>query len=773
MHDDKFLSQFQKAPRPEFAEKLRAKLTHEDYSEESKTMNRLISFPYAVKNADAVQTHSKPAHRRGYAVALVAVATLVIFFGAIVATNLQPKVVSLPGVPAPAASVTPLPTPVPSAATPQAALVDAFVYRAVWSPNGEVLALASSKGVWIYDANDLAVPLYNIYPRLAVTSPLVFSQDSKRLAFATGQGIRLWDLTKQEKIETNVAHEGFNSVFALNADGSILASAHHQGIIYFHNVDTNTTLSSVQAFDNFQPIVEMRFNAAGTKLLFMGSIPSMGANTPFFSLEDPTGMWRTYDQSPTLFSPSVLSQGIVQSIGYSAESSRLAARVNGLVVIWDMDTKTEVKRFDTRVEPDQALWPERSMFPVESLVMKSGTGDMTFNADGSQIATVDTSVRIWDVASGKARTVIGPTISNFEIAASKVFFKAGWTQLSVVDASGAVLIVDMASGEEVARIGGLQATDVTSASNPPFEYGGHVTSVDSDRAISAMQQAGMSWIKIEKHYGGVVTDDAADDIEAAHANGFKVLIGTVGSSRALLQRGDDYIASYTRWLGEIAAAGADAIEVWQEPNLDRTWPQGQIGGASYTIMLRAAYQAIKETNPNTLVISAAPAPTGAEAAFPGMVQNDYNWLQELVAAGGLGYLDCVGIHYNEGILPPDATSGDPRDSYHTRYFTSMMDTYKGVIDGKKPLCFTEIGYLSSEGYAPLPEMFTWADHVTAAQQGEWLAQAASIAAQSGQVRLMIVWNVDYTNYGDDPQAGYAIIRPDGRCPACDALAALR
>ncbi len=38
------------------------------------------------------------------------------------------------------------------------------------------------------------------------------------------------------------------------------------------------------------------------------------------------------------------------------------------------------------------------------------------------------------------------------------------------------------------------------------------------------------------------------------------------------------------------------------------------------------------------------------------------------------------------------------------------------------------------------------------------------------VRLMIVFNVDFSTYGADPQAGYAIIRPDGTCPACTALA---
>ena len=60
---------------------------------------------------------------------------------------------------------------------------------------------------------------------------------------------------------------------------------------------------------------------------------------------------------------------------------------------------------------------------------------------------------------------------------------------------------------------------------------------------------------------------------------------------------------------------------------------------------------------------------------------------------------------------------------------------------------------------------------TVSQQAAWLAQAAALASQSGRVRMMIVWNVDFTNYGADPQAGYAIVRPNGQCPACNTMRA--
>ena len=304
-----------------------------------------------------------------------------------------------------------------------------------------------------------------------------------------------------------------------------------------------------------------------------------------------------------------------------------------------------------------------------------------------------------------------------------------------------------------------------------IEIGGHVLSTGSGRTIGAMRSAGMNWMKIQSRFYHHAHADVSGDIANAHGNGFKILVGTVGNPSELAQGGEAYLNAYTDWLARIAAQGADAIEVWNEPNLDREWPRGQISGVAYARMLERAYQKIKSANGATMVISAAPAPTGAEAAFPGQVMNDDRWLREMVAGGGLNYLDCVGVHYNEGIIPPDQSSGDPRDGYYTRYFYGMLNTYYGITG--RPICFTELGYLTSEGYPPLPSYFAWAQNVSVGQQAAWLAQAAALASRSGQVRLLIVWNIDFTHYGSDPQAGFAIIRPDGSCPACGALAGAR
>lgn len=301
-----------------------------------------------------------------------------------------------------------------------------------------------------------------------------------------------------------------------------------------------------------------------------------------------------------------------------------------------------------------------------------------------------------------------------------------------------------------------------------FAYGGHVQGF-GDYAAQQMQRAGMTWVKRQWRYqAGQTGDMLAGWINDAHARGFRILIGVLGSPGAVLQPG--YFDQYAGFVAGVAAAGADAIEVWNEPNIDREWPAGSIDPALYTQLLARAYNAIKAANPNTLVISGAPAPTGFFGGCTGVGCDDNLFVQGMAAAGAVNYMDCVGIHYNEGILPPNATSGDPRGSsnHYSRYFTRMMDTYNAAFGSRRPLCFTEIGYVSAEGYPPLPGGFAWAENVTVAQQAAWLDQAVSIASRRN-VRLFIIWNIDFTTYDSDPQAGYAIIRPGGACPACDLL----
>lgn len=303
-----------------------------------------------------------------------------------------------------------------------------------------------------------------------------------------------------------------------------------------------------------------------------------------------------------------------------------------------------------------------------------------------------------------------------------------------------------------------------------FELGGQTHSLSHP---AQMRQAGMTWVKFQHKWspGDDPASTMAARINNAHAQGFKVLLAIPG---VLYPSSIDFDA-YVNYVAGVAALGPDAIEIWNEQNLAREWPLNDISGESYVNnMLAPAYAAIKAANPNVLVIGGAPAPSGAWGptgcgdSFGGGC-SDLGYLQQMANAGAANHMDCMGAHYNEGIISPTQPTGDPRDEYYTRYFAGMLNTYYSVFG--IPVCFTELGFLSSEGYGALPPNFSWAGNTTVAQQAQWLTEAATLSSQSGKVRLMIIWNVDIFDYGSDPQGGYAIVRPGGQCPACEALGA--
>ena len=313
---------------------------------------------------------------------------------------------------------------------------------------------------------------------------------------------------------------------------------------------------------------------------------------------------------------------------------------------------------------------------------------------------------------------------------------------------------------------------VAPSTSGTFEVGGQVAGFGAN-AVSAMQSAGMKWVKHQVVWSpGANANDQAGTISNAHAKGFLVLLSTKGNPEYTTT---NYYPEYAAFVGRLAALGADAIEIWNEMNLDREWKVGTISPATYTGMLKQAYNAIKGANAKTIVISGAPSPTGYFGGCGGNGCDDNLYIAGMVAAGALNYMDCVGVHYNEGVLSPTLSSGDPRGSsgHYTRYYPSMVNTYSSAVGGARKLCFTELGYLSGEEWGSLPPNFRWngATNMSVAQHAQYLGEAVSLARQGGKVRMLIVWNVDFTVYTDDPQAAFAIIRPNGSCPACSTIAA--
>lgn len=311
---------------------------------------------------------------------------------------------------------------------------------------------------------------------------------------------------------------------------------------------------------------------------------------------------------------------------------------------------------------------------------------------------------------------------------------------------------------------------VPKSGNWSFELGGHMGSTG---AFAQMRDIGMTWVKFQTQ-----DTDIPGKIAAAKANGLKVLLGAVGD-RALAADAN-YHKVFAGQLAQYATQGVDAIEVWNEPNLDREYGgsgNGVVNPENYANMLREAYGAIKAANPNVLVIGAAMAPTGY---FGGNCTNagcdDAPFLQRLAATGAAQWMDCIGAHHNGTMVGPDQTNGAPVGSseHHQWYYWGTLNTTYNAFGGKIPVCFTELGYLTGEGIGPIASPnFQWGNGISLANQTQWIVRAAQLSKESGKVRIMIVWNIDRRQYdAEDPQAGFSIFRPNGSCPSCDGLRAL-
>lgn len=333
-------------------------------------------------------------------------------------------------------------------------------------------------------------------------------------------------------------------------------------------------------------------------------------------------------------------------------------------------------------------------------------------------------------------------------------------------------------GQVLTIPGGSGGTPPPPGPPPPsggssFELGGQVVNLDNQER---MKYAGMQWVKYQhKWSSGDDPGQVAGRIQEAHAAGFKVLLSVTGASVYPAANSIDFtgFVNFMRGVASLGANSPDAVEVWNEMNIDFEWPAGQISPAAYVNnMLAPSYNAVKAANPQIMVVSGALAPTGFDNGHNAWADNRY--VAGMAAAGAAQYLDCVGVHHNAGATAPAATSGHPGGSHYSWYYGPTANVYYNAFGGNRRLCFTELGYLSGEGFGGLPANFAWAANTTVARQAQWLAEAVNLARSSGRVRLFIVYNVDFSYYNSsgDPQAGYAMVRPGGTCPACDTLRAV-
>ena len=309
-------------------------------------------------------------------------------------------------------------------------------------------------------------------------------------------------------------------------------------------------------------------------------------------------------------------------------------------------------------------------------------------------------------------------------------------------------------------------------------------------------QLGLDWVKMQIQWWLVHPSPDADQwffydgvIDEAANHNLNLMVSVVGSpdwTRAAANHigpPDDY-NQYANFLTELISrhpGQIDAIEVWNEQNLDREWQTANgISPEDYVRFLEVAYNAIKAADPDIIVISGALSPTGTGDWV--RWADDFEYLDRALAAGMLNFADCVGAHHNGYNIAPDvafdqagstaeaatAVFRGPFDNpHHSWSFRTTLDTYAQKVQAVDPtmkLCVTEFGWASSEGYDVVPEGFSFAQDNTLEEQANYVVQAFQQMHNSGSVWLAFLFNYDFGNKGsgaqDDP-VPYSIVDING------------
>ena len=298
----------------------------------------------------------------------------------------------------------------------------------------------------------------------------------------------------------------------------------------------------------------------------------------------------------------------------------------------------------------------------------------------------------------------------------------------------------------------------------------------------AKNQLSVNWVKEQVRWADTEKTKGTYDwfetdtyLTAAAAKGLQVLVSVVTAPDWARDPGvdltkngppadpQDYanfvVALLRRYPGKI-----QAVEVWNEENLDREWTSSKgLSAANYVDLLHTTYQAVKAVDPGVIVISGALSPTGVNDGVG--AYDDFVYMDAMIEAGLLNYADCIGAHHNGYNVSPDYTydaiPNDPTaifrgpfdNPHHSWSFRSTLQTYANKIslkNGDQKLCITEFGWPSADGLSGVPNGFDFAKDNTLQEQNDYTVKALDFMKNSGYVWLAFLWNL---NYG--PQAGWA------------------
>jgi hypothetical protein len=302
--------------------------------------------------------------------------------------------------------------------------------------------------------------------------------------------------------------------------------------------------------------------------------------------------------------------------------------------------------------------------------------------------------------------------------------------------------------------------------SPDLTWG--TSSSDQVKTTAALSDLGSRWVRLNVEWRSTETSPGSYNasmldyydraVDLARASGQRILMlvsrspswASGSTDREAPPKDPATFASFVHFLAARWAGKVEAWEVWNEPNISRFWPTGP-NPAAYTALLRAAYPAIKSSDP------------GAKVVFAGPSTNDYSFVEGAYAAGAKGYFDVMSTHPYTCASPDSVSYVNGRMSKSS--FLAYREIHNSMIarGDDKPIWFTEFGWSTTSEACGVSE----------ATQAAYLRKAFQLAAQDRYVQVAFWYNLR-NNYWDADkdtvEARYGLMRTDfSHKPSYDAF----
>jgi hypothetical protein len=326
-----------------------------------------------------------------------------------------------------------------------------------------------------------------------------------------------------------------------------------------------------------------------------------------------------------------------------------------------------------------------------------------------------------------------------------------------------------------------------------YGFAAELVSTSAAPSVNATKAAGFGWIKQQVRWDGLQPSPNTqigwsgldNAVNTANGAGLKVMFSTVAAP-AWAQGSGGTLPSPSAaatFFGGMAAhfkGRVQAYEIWNEENYGVEVGPAFANPGAYVEILKAVYPAIKAADPNAIVVSGAPTPTGGA---PGLAIRDLDYINQMYAyQGGVvkGFFDALGAH-NEpyGNQPQENVANHTAAGFSTdpSFFFRQAEDYRNVMvqngDSNKGIWETEIGYDSNP---VAPNGYEYARTITEQQQATWLPGLFQYAkANYPWMGTMFVWNLNYQAIvpQTDEKWGFGVLRADySPRPAYTALATM-